>query len=96
MNREKILTFIRNNKNYLKEKYGVVKIGLFGSYANNSANLKSDIDIYVELKENKFKYIAGVWNYLEENLGAKVDLFYSRNKNKSHIQESIKKSVIYG
>ena len=96
MTKENILDFLSSNKQYLQDKYGVVKIGLFGSYAKNRANINSDIDIYIELKENKFKNIAGVWNYLEEKLGTKVDLFYNRKKEKSYIQDLIKKSVIYG
>ncbi len=37
MTKRLILDFLKNNQNELKEKFGVVKIGLFGSYARGEA-----------------------------------------------------------
>jgi len=96
MKKDEIIDILRNNKEYLKKQYSVVKIGLFGSYADSSETENSDIDIYIELKDKKFKNIAGVWNYLESKLDKRVDLFYYDNKKESSIQTSIKQSVIYG
>lgn len=41
---------IRNNKHQI-EKYGVSRIGLFGSYVQNNQNKNSDIDILVDFSE---------------------------------------------
>jgi predicted nucleotidyltransferase len=96
MDKESILMFFKTHKNELKERFSIEKIALFGSYATDNATDKSDIDIYVEFKNKKFKNIAGAWNYLEENLGKKIDLFYKHNNMKEFLQESIKKEAIYG
>ena len=45
---QKILVFLRENKDYFRTHYKVSKIGLFGSFARNDADDKSDIDILVE------------------------------------------------
>ena len=66
MTKDEILITLEKEKPYLQEKYGVEKIGLFGSYARNEATQESDIDIYVELKENRFMLLAGLWNYLDD------------------------------
>lgn len=49
-----ILNFLSNHKDEYLKKYGVIKIGLFGSYAREDFKDDSDIDIAIELKnENK-------------------------------------------
>ena len=96
MTKSDIIHFLQMHKNELYEKYGLIKIGLFGSYAQGCFNDESDIDIYAEFKEKKFKYIAGTWNYLEKNLEKKVDLFYPHKNMRKSLKESIEKEIIYG
>lgn len=43
-----------NQLPYLKEKYGVVELGIFGSYSRNEQNDKSDVDIAVKFDEINF------------------------------------------
>ena len=55
MTKKEILTFLRNNKALLAQNYGVISIGLFGSYARDEARADSDIDITVEMEsQHKF------------------------------------------
>jgi len=96
MNKVYILNFLKEHKKELKENFGLVRIGLFGSYAKDMANDESDIDIYVEFKDKNFKNIAGLWNYLEEQFSKKVDLFYIHNNMRESLKNSIEKEVIYG
>ncbi len=78
------------------EKYGVVKIGLFGSYARNANNEKSDIDILVEFKleattyDNYFDLIE----FLESIFQKKVDLVTIETVS-PYISPSILKEVEY-
>lgn len=48
MKKGEILLFLEKNKNEMREKYHITKIGLFGSYAKNLENEESDIDIIVD------------------------------------------------
>ena len=95
MTKEYILDLLRENKTIMQEKYGVEKIGLFGSYATGQATQKSDIDIFVQLKENKFRKIAGLWVYLDTLYKKQVDLFREHQKSKGAIYEHIKKETIF-
>jgi uncharacterized protein len=52
MNKEKILLFLKNHKDEFREKYKIVVLGIFGSFARDEQNDKSDIDILVEFEEN--------------------------------------------
>lgn len=54
---------------------GVVKAGIFGSYARGEATKSSDIDILIEFKGRKSLLdLAGLELELEEKLGKKVDV----------------------
>ena len=91
-----ILTQLQTNINYIKNNFGVDKIGVFGSYAKNTYNNDSDIDIYVEFKNKTYDNLAGLWNYLEELYNKKVDLIHKHKRANQVILKNIQKEVIYG
>ena len=95
MTKEEILQKLKEHKSYIQERYGVEKIGLFGSYARNEATKESDIDIFVRFDEPKFRKIAGLWNFLEDIYHVKVDLYREHQRSKGAIYEHIKKETIF-
>jgi len=94
MQKDYILITLKQLFPKLKDKYSVKKIGLFGSFANDKATSKSDIDIYVEFQNKNFDNVTGCWNYLEEVFHKKIDLIYPHKYSKNI--ENIKNKVIYG
>jgi len=52
MDRNDILKYLSDNKDIFEKKYNIIKIGIFGSYARNTYNEHSDIDLIVEFKPN--------------------------------------------
>ncbi len=54
MTKDEVLQTLKAQKQYIEKTYDVDKIGLFGSYAKNTQNENSDIDIYVEFKHKSF------------------------------------------
>ena len=71
---EHILGFLSDRKSELEHRFGVRRIGLYGSFARGTPDESSDIDILVELREPKFDHLAGLQLYLEEAFGRKVDI----------------------
>ncbi len=73
--KEAILKILKQQLPYLKEKFIVKTIGLFGSYAREEQTEKSDIDMLVEFEASVgfFKFIE-LEDYLSEKLGVKVNL----------------------
>lgn len=61
----------------LREKYGIVEIGVFGSYVKGRQNSQSDVDLLVTFEESAnitLLGFIGIENYLTDLLGVKVDL----------------------
>ncbi|MBI2053872.1 MAG: nucleotidyltransferase family protein [Candidatus Staskawiczbacteria bacterium] len=95
MNVNEIKNKIKNEGPFLREKFRVKKIGIFGSYSRGEQKRSSDIDILVEFYEapSLLKFI-GMEKYLSEILGIKVDLVM-KNSLKRYIGEHILNEVIY-
>lgn len=57
-------------------KFGVKRIGLFGSAVRGELKIGSDIDILVEFEEEgeKFSNLMNLYFYLQDLLSKKVDL----------------------
>jgi hypothetical protein len=75
MESKKILQLLAQHKPQLAQRYGVLRLALFGSTARDSASAESDIDILVAFDgpATSQRYF-GVQFYLEDVLGRPVDL----------------------
>ncbi len=67
---------IKNKIKGILKKNGVVRAGIFGSYARGKQKKNSDIDILIEVKGKKFSLfdLVGLQLILEAKLRKKVDL----------------------
>lgn len=52
MTKEYIINYLSEHKDEFSQKFGITKLGLFGSYVRNEAQKNSDIDILIELENN--------------------------------------------
>jgi len=95
ISKEAILTELRSEKSFLAEKYGVISIGLFGSYAKLEEGTESDIDLIVELKSPKFEWLAGLQVYLENKFKKRIELIRKSNNINRRFLSRIEKDVIY-
>ena len=59
MTKNIILDYLKSKKEELHKKYGIVSLGLYGSYARNEATDTSDIDIFYE-RDSTFKLDSGL------------------------------------
>ncbi len=73
LNKELIKQTLVDNRKTLR-KYGVKRIGLFGSYARGTATAVSDIDFLVELERLTFRDYMGLALFLENLFEKDVDL----------------------
>jgi len=81
-------------KPYLLKEFAVRQIGIFGSYANNTFNENSDIDVIVDLeKPIGWKFLT-LEIYLENIFNKKIDLV-TKDALKAQIKDSILAQVEY-
>jgi predicted nucleotidyltransferase len=92
---KEILEILRLEKPYLQENFGVLSIGLFGSYARGTERADSDIDVLVELKEPRFEFLAGLTIYLERRLGKPVEVVRKRKGLSDRFLKRIGETVQY-
>jgi predicted nucleotidyltransferase len=91
--KEHIYLFFNQHKSMINERYQILDMKLFGSFALGLANKNSDIDIVYTLKEgNKlsFRAYTDLLYFIEDALQRKVDLVNSKNMNPIILKEAEK------
>lgn len=97
LTRQSILHSLKSNHEVIK-RFGVKRIGLFGSYATGRPNRKSDVDILVEFHEPTWDNFIGLSEYLGKLFRTKVDLLTPDGVESIRVKEvadNIRSSVIY-
>ena len=95
LDKDQIINFISAQKPELQSKYGIKRIGLFGSYARDNAKRDSDIDIVVELEKADLFILIGIKQFLEDSLGVHVDIVRLRDKMNLALRKRIERDAIY-
>ena len=90
-----ILTLLRAEKPYLIKAFGVVDIGLFGSFVKGQSREDSDIDLIVELREPKYDWLAGLQIYLEKKFNRKIEIVRKGTSVNSRFTKRVEKDIIY-
>ena len=95
LSRDYILSLLKVYYSCNKEKYGIRRIGLFGSFARDEAGPESDVDILISLERpNLFTY-GIITQHLETVFGRHVDLISETAVLKESFRERVEKEVIY-
>jgi len=92
---EEIKQILKENLEFLAEKYKVKTIGVFGSCVRGEQKKKSDVDILVEFNEpiGFFKFLE-LEEYLSHIIGRKVDLV-SKKALKPRIGKCILEETVF-
>lgn len=90
------LALLRQHEPELKKRFGVAKIGIFGSFSRGEERPDSDVDVLVTFHEGKktFDNFMGTRFYLEDLFQRRVDLVTDASL-KPLIRDPILRDVIY-
>ncbi|MDQ2753248.1 MAG: nucleotidyltransferase family protein [Bacteroidota bacterium] len=94
--KENIITTLQSRKSELS-KFGVLNVGLFGSYVRNEQSNQSDIDLLIDFepdKENFDNYMA-VYDILESIFKNQKVEVVTKNGLSKYIGPKILKDVMY-
>ena len=91
---EEIKKIIAKHRPFLRKKFAVDTIALFGSYSKGEQNKESDIDILVSFSKSidLFEFVE-LENYLSEVLENKVDLVM-KDSLKPRIKDNVLKESV--
>ncbi len=95
MERNEIIRTLRGFMDMNKDRYEIIRIGVFGSAARDSMNEQSDIDVVVELGKQDLFNIIGIKQDLEEQFAKPVDVISYREKMNQFLKKRIDKEAVY-
>ena len=95
IDKEIILQELKRQKILLKKKYGISKVGIFGSVARGNAKETSDVDIVIEVEEADPFILLDIKEELGRLFGRKVDIVRLRKNMNKFLKERIEKEAIY-
>ncbi len=94
---DQILSYLRLNKNSLKKKYHLTKIGVFGSVARGDQQASSDLDLLVEFEDNTpnlYEVKLALKQEIQSKFDLSVDICREKYINKI-FKEQILSEAIY-
>ena len=94
MRREVALKLLQEHKREFEERYGVTRLGIFGSVARDEAADESDVDVVVEMAPDLFGRVS-LKEELETILGAKVDLVRYWRRMNHYLKSRIDREAHY-
>jgi len=96
MKRYEIIPTLRRFKEMNRDRYEIIRIGVFDSAARDSMNEQSDIDVVVELGKPDLFYLIGIKQDLEEKFHRPVDIVRYRDRMNAFLKKRIDKRTRTG
>lgn len=90
----KVIDILKSHEIEIKKKFGVKRIGLFGSFARGEQKDTSDVDILVEFEEPTFDNFMNLAFFLEDLLSRRVELV-TPDSLSPYIAPFVKKEVVW-
>ena len=87
---------LKVHEKFIRQKFGVKRIGIFGSFARGEEREDSDLDVLVVFEEGQktFDNYMNLKFYLEDLFGREVDLV-TEKALKPQLKDIIMKDVVY-
>ncbi len=93
--RTEILQLLNRYKPTAQKKYGMTRIGIFGSVARGEQKEGSDVDICYEGEAPSLLTLDLIQSELEDLLGSKVDIVRVRDNMNGLLRQRIIRDGIY-
>ncbi len=91
--RDEVMKMIQANRDGIR-RFGVRRLGVFGSAARGTAGPESDLDFLVEFEKKSFDAYMELKAYLEDLFGSRIDLVLA-DSIKPRLKEKILQETVY-
>jgi predicted nucleotidyltransferase len=89
-----VIDILKSHEREIKKRFGVKRIGLFGSFARGEQKDTSDVDILVEFEEPTFDNFMNLAFFLEDLFSRRVELV-TPDSLSPYIAPYVKKEVVW-
>lgn len=89
------LALLKQFKEHATEKYGILRIGIFGSVARDEQTDNSDLDVCIDVKNPDAFMLADIRDELEKLCHCRIDLLRLRTGLSSLLIQNIEKDGIF-
>jgi len=90
-----IIDGLRRFKEQNGEKYGILALGLYGSYARDEQHPGSDIDVAVLLIRPSFFNLIPMEEEMRRSIAKEINLISLGLSRDSKFRQSIEKDIVY-
>jgi predicted nucleotidyltransferase len=93
---EEIVAYLKKNKRFFYDRFGVTRMGIFGSFVRGEQTRSSDIDMIVEIEKGRknIHSFLQLRRFLQKELAKKIDLGFEHSL-KPTVRDKIKEQIIY-
>jgi hypothetical protein len=95
MSRKDVLDTLAQFRQDRQDEFGIVRIGVFGSTARDTASDQSDVDVVVELSKPDLLRLVGIKQELEALLDRPVDIVRYREQMNRFLKQRIEEEAVY-
>lgn len=91
-----VIDHLQKHKQFMRDRFGVTRIGVFGSLVRGDSTLASDVDIVIEMegdRKNIHSFLQ-LKRFLENGISRRIDLGFE-HALKPAVRERIRKHIIY-
>jgi predicted nucleotidyltransferase len=89
------LSLLKQFKEENSARYGITRLGIFGSVARGEQKTHSDLDICVEMESPDIYKMVHLKEDLQEKMGAGVDIIRLRDTMDLYLRKRIDKEGLY-
>lgn len=94
MTKSQAISILESHKTDFAARFGVERIGVFGSVARDEATENSDVDVIAQMPPN-FGSLIELQEELEKEFGTKVDLIRMHNNMRERFKNRILREAIF-
>ncbi|MGC9515671.1 nucleotidyltransferase family protein [Methanocrinis sp.] len=88
------LKILKEHESEIRRRFGVKRIGIFGSHARGEEKESSDVDVLVEFVEPSFDNFMDLAFFLQDLFGREVDLVTTGGLS-PHIAPFVEREVVW-
>ena len=95
LTRESVLHILQQHKNSFSKRFGVTRLGAFGSAMRDDSFVYNDVDIVIEMQNPDLFFMVHIKEELEEALDCPVDVIHYRERMNSFLKKRINQEAVY-